>query len=76
MHVADLVKTPEPGVVVEVVGGRARSSRTSSNTVATSPSNPAPASAAPDWYFAAGTTVKGSEHYLALFNPFGDGRHR
>jgi len=30
---------------------------------------PCTRSAAPDWYFAAGTTVEGSQHYLALFNP-------
>ena len=33
---------------------------------------PCSRSAGPDWYFAAGTTVEGSEQYLVLFNPFGD----
>ena len=28
--------------------------------------------AAPDWYFASGTTVDGSQHDVLLFNPFGD----
>ena len=28
--------------------------------------------AAPDWYFASGTTVDGSQQELLLFNPFGD----
>ncbi len=71
VRVADILATPEPGVVVEVFGGRAVVSHqlVHGDDFAVEPCTRAAGS---DWYFAAGTTVEGSEHYLALFNPFGD----
>jgi hypothetical protein len=69
--VADVLATPEPGVVVEIAGGRAAVSHElqHGDDFAVEPCT---RSAAPDWYFASGTTVEGSEHDLELFNPFGD----
>ncbi len=69
--VADILETPEPGVVVEAVGGPAVVSHEldHGDDVAVEPCT---RSAETDWYFASGTTVDGSEHDLALFNPFGD----
>jgi Family of unknown function (DUF5719) len=71
VRIADILATPEPGVIVEVVGGRAVVSHELQHgedfAVA-----PCTRTAGADWYFAAGTTVEGSEHYLALFNPYGD----
>jgi hypothetical protein len=71
VHVADIVATPEPGVIVEIEGGRAVVSHelVHGDDIAVEPCS---RSAGTDWYFAAGTTVRGSEHYLALLNPFGD----
>jgi hypothetical protein len=69
--IADILVTAEPGVTVEITGGRAVVSHqlVNGSDIAVEPCS---RSAGPDWYFAAGTTVKGSTHYLALFNPFGD----
>lgn len=71
VRVADILATPEPGVLVETVGGRAAVSHQleHGDDFAVEPCT---RSAGPDWYFAAGTTVEGSQHDLALFNPFGD----
>ena len=71
VHVADILATPEPGVLVETVGGRAAVSHQleHGDDFAVEPCT---RSAGTDWYFAVGTTVKGSQHDLALFNPFGD----
>ena len=71
VRVADILEAAEPGVVVEVVGGRAVVSHQldHGDDFAVEPCTRA---AGPDWYFAAGTTVEGTEHDLALFNPFGD----
>jgi hypothetical protein len=71
IRVADVLATPEPGVVVETTGGRAAVSHRldHGHDFAVEPCTRA---ASPDWYFAAGTTVPGSEHDLALFNPFGE----
>jgi Family of unknown function (DUF5719) len=71
VRVADILETPEPGVVVEIDGGRAVVSHqlVHGEDFAVEPCT---RTAGPDWYFAAGTTVEGSEHYLAFFNPFGD----
>jgi hypothetical protein len=57
--------------VVEVIGGRAVVGHelVHGDDLAT---EPCARSTGTSWYFAAGTTVKGSEHYLVLFNPFGD----
>jgi Family of unknown function (DUF5719) len=71
VRVADILETPEPGVVVEIVGGPAVVSHqlVHGEDFAVEPCTRA---AGADWYFAAGTTVEGSEHDLALFNPYGD----
>jgi hypothetical protein len=71
VDVADILETPEPGVVVEVVGGQAAVAheiRGQSDVAA----EPCARRAATDWYFAAGTTVRGTQQFLALFDPFGD----
>jgi hypothetical protein len=69
--VADVLQTPEPGVVVEVIGGQAAVAHelSTADDIAT---EPCARRAAPDWYFASGTTVRGSQQFLVLFNPFGD----
>jgi hypothetical protein len=69
--VADVLATAEPGVVVETVGGAAAVSHVleHGDDVAVESCT---RTAAPDWYFASGTTVEGSQHDLLLFNPFGD----
>jgi hypothetical protein len=69
--VSDVVAAAEPGVIVEVVGGRAVVSHelTGQGDVAI---EPCARSAGTDWYFANGTTVRGAQQYLAVFNPFGD----
>jgi hypothetical protein len=71
VRVADVLATPEPGVVVEATGGPVAVSHQLEHDgdVAVEPCTRA---AGPDWYFAAGTTEPGSELDLAVFNPFGD----
>jgi hypothetical protein len=71
VDVSSVLATPEPGVVVEVIGGAAvvehELRRSSQSTV-----GPCARQAAPDWYFAAADTGLGTEDWLALFNPFPD----
>lgn len=74
VRVAELVETPEPAVVVEIVGGQAVVSheldaKSTGGDIAT---EPCARGASADWYFAAGTTLKGSQQFLVLFDPFGD----
>jgi hypothetical protein len=71
VDVADILETAEPSVVVEVMGGQAvvAHALTANDDVAT---EPCARSASGDWYFAAGTTLKGAQQYLVLFDPFGD----
>jgi hypothetical protein len=71
VRVSDILATPDPGVVVEVVGGRAVVSHqlVHGGDFAVEPCT---RTAGTDSYFAAGTTLGGTEHYLALFNPYGD----
>ena len=71
VHVADLVATAEPAVVVEVVGGQAVVAHelAANGDIAT---EPCARGAAADWYFANGTTLKGAQQYIVLFDPFGD----
>jgi hypothetical protein len=71
LPVSDVAAVPEPGVVVEIVGGRAAVSHQLAHDRDIA-SGPCTRRAAADWYFAAGTTAKGSQHFLELFNPFGD----
>ncbi len=71
VRVADIAALPDPGVLVEVSGGRTvvehRISR--GDDTALGPCAREPASTT---RFAAGTTGKGAELWLALFNPFPD----
>ena len=69
--VADILATPEPGVVVETTGGPAAVSHQLQHD-GDFAVEPCTRAAGPSWYFASGTTVPGAEHDLALFNPFGD----
>lgn len=71
VRVADLVATADPSVIVEVLGGQAvvAHALTANGDVAT---EPCARSASEDWYFAGGTTLKGAQQYLVLFDPFGD----
>jgi len=70
ISVSDLLRVPEPGVVVEVFGGRAvvEHEIQSREDVAVGPCSRA---AARIWYFADGSTDRGAEDWLVLFNPFG-----
>jgi Family of unknown function (DUF5719) len=71
VRVADVVSTAEPAVVVEVVGGQAVVAHelAANGDIAT---EPCARGASTDWYFANGTTLKGAQQYIVLFNPFGD----
>ena len=71
VRVGDLAPIAEPGVVVETRGGRAVVEHTLTRTdeVAMGPCAREPTTEA---RFAAGTTSKNSELWLALFNPFPD----
>lgn len=68
--VADLLDEAEPGIVVEVLGGPAivEHELRGNDDVAVGPCARA---AGRDWYFAGGTTVRGAQEWLTLFNPFG-----
>lgn len=69
--VSDLIRTGDPGVVVEVFGEEMAVEHELSGPgdVAVAPC----ASRASDrWYFAAGSTAKDARQYLAVFNPFGE----
>jgi hypothetical protein len=79
LRVADVVDAPErlevtgavvgPGVMVEVFGGRAvvEHSITRDDDLAVGPCARQPSR---EWFFGGGTTVRGAEQVLALFNPF------
>jgi len=71
IEVADIVETAEPGVVVEVFGGQAvvEHEIRGNDDVAVGPCT---RQAARRWYFADGSTDRGAQDWLALFNPFGD----
>lgn len=61
---------PAGGVVVEAFSRDVvvESGFASADLLAT---NPCASTSAPDWYFAAGTTVRGVEQFLVIFNPLG-----
>jgi hypothetical protein len=71
VHVAQIAAVAEPGVVVEVVGGQAvvEHQIAANGDIAI---GPCARDASTDWYLAAGTTVKGAQQFLVLFDPFGD----
>lgn len=70
VEVAELVDDAEFGVVVEVLGGPAivEHELRGNDDLAVGPCARA---AGRDWYFAGGTTVRGAQEWLTLFNPFG-----
>jgi hypothetical protein len=71
LRVADILPVAEPGVLVEVTGARAivTHSITGNGDAGV---GPCARDAAPKWHFAAGTTARGAQLWLALFNPFAD----
>lgn len=71
VDLSDLVEAKEPGVVVEVLGGQAVVEHEVRNgdDLAVGPCAREPSR---EWYFAAGSTDRGAQEWLALFNPFGD----
>lgn len=71
VRVGDILAVASPGIVVEVLGGPAivEHEVRGDADVAMSPCAQEPARA---WYFAAGSTARGSTQTLELFNPFGD----
>jgi hypothetical protein len=71
VRVADLAPIADPGVVVETSRGRAVVEHTLARA-GDSAMGPCAREPVPDARFAAGTTSKGSELWLALFNPFPD----
>jgi hypothetical protein len=68
--VSDLAEAEQPGVVVEVLGGPAivEHELRGNDDLAVGPCARA---AGRHWFFAGGTTVRGAEEWLTLFNPFG-----
>ena len=60
-----------PGVLVEAFGGEVvvEHAVVSGDAFAV---GPCARGAGPDWFFASGTTIRGTELMLSLFNPFGD----
>lgn len=81
VQLADVVEEPEelapnatlvgPGVVVEAFGGQVVVEHIISRDDDLA-MGPCSRTASSEWYFAGGTTVRGTEMTLALFNPFGD----
>ena len=71
LPVSQVLATADPGVVVEIEGGQAAVAHEVRNG-ADFAAEPCARRASPDWYFAAGTTVRGTQQYLVLFDPFGD----
>jgi hypothetical protein len=71
IRVADVLESAEPGVVVEVFGGQAvvEHELRGNDDVAVGPCT---RQASAHWYLADGSTDRGAESWLALFNPFGD----
>ncbi|MGH7358982.1 MAG: DUF5719 family protein [Acidimicrobiia bacterium] len=71
LDIADVLETAEPGVVVETFGGPAvvEHELRGSNDLAVGPCARGPETR---WLFAAGTTIRNSSQFLALFNPFGE----
>ena len=71
LEIADVVEVADPGVVVEVFGGQAvvEHELRGNDDVAVGPCT---RQASRRWYFADGSTDRGVESWLSLFNPFGD----
>lgn len=71
LRVADVLAVPDPGVLVEVSGARAVVSHSITGN-RDAGVGPCARDAAPQWHFAAATTARGAQLFLALFNPFSD----
>lgn len=71
LRVADLAPVPEPGILIEVTGARAVVSHSITGN-ADQGVGPCARDASAEWHFAAGTTARGAQLFLALFNPFAD----
>ncbi len=69
--ISEVLATADPGVVVETFGGPAvvEHQVVGNGDVATGPCATGPSTS---WHFAAGTTDRGTQLWIALFNPFGD----
>lgn len=74
LRIGDILATPEPGVLVETTGGRAvvTHSIRRERDVTDGAVGPCARDASPEWHFSAGTTVRGAQLWLALFNPYAD----
>jgi hypothetical protein len=71
VRVFDVVATPTPGVVVESVGGPVVVEHEIRNGVHVA-IGPCARQAASTWYLPAGSTAKGTQQWLSLFDPFAD----
>jgi hypothetical protein len=71
LRVGDILPVGEPGVLVEVTGARAVVSHAITGN-RDGGVGPCARDASTSWNFAAGTTVRGAQLFLALFNPFAD----
>jgi hypothetical protein len=71
LRVGDILPIAEPGVLVEVTGARAVVSHSITGN-RDGGVGPCSRDASTAWHFAAGTTVRGAQLFLALFNPFAD----
>jgi hypothetical protein len=71
LRVGDIVPSGEPGVLVEVTGAQAVVSHSITGN-RDGGVGPCARDASTTWHFAAGTTVRGAQLFLALFNPFAD----
>lgn len=71
VRVFDVVATMTPGVVVESIGGPVVVEHEIRNGVHQA-LGPCAREAAATWYLPAGTTVKGAQQWLSLFDPFAD----
>jgi hypothetical protein len=71
LRIGDILPVAEPGVLVEVTGARAVVSHSITGN-RDGGVGPCARDASTTWHFAAGTTVRGAQLFLALFNPFAD----
>lgn len=71
LRVANIVASPEPGVLVETAGSPAVVTHSVTGN-GDAGLGPCARDASPEWHFAGGTTARGASLWLALFNPFRD----
>ncbi|HMC69785.1 MAG TPA: DUF5719 family protein, partial [Mycobacteriales bacterium] len=71
VRVFDVAAVANPGVVVESVGGPVVVEHEIRNGVQVA-TGPCARQAASNWYVPVGTTIKGAQQWLALFDPFAD----